>query len=214
MVGLRGLFHHSFVLVYGASARRAVAVQREFAVPGAGPGVGHDVDWHGLPYGTLAARSYLFDVLELASGRCFLCGGHLPLFPIRSALQLEATRRLARSIAESAGAAAGHDRDTLTRAASGVPGAFMRNGGVDPRDWACGLLESDRFCRHHGSYDDSHGGRGIGEAVRDRVQAVPALSSGCAAENTPMTMPHFHPRRVRKTVVYEPYTAAFEAAAQ
>jgi len=187
MAGLRGLLDHSLVLVHGASPRRAVAVQRRIAVPGAGSGLGDDVDWHGLSDRTLAARSLVLDPVELASSRCFVRGGDLPLFPVRSALQLEATRRLARSFAESARAATGHDWDTLTRAASGVPGTSMRNGGVEPRDRAGGLLQSDRFCRHHGRCDDSHGGGGIGEEVRDRVQSVPALGSGGAAENAPMT---------------------------
>ena len=79
MAGLRGLFDHSVILVHGASSRRALAFPRRIAVPGAGSGLGHDVDWHGLPDRTLAARSYLFDVLELASGRCFVRGGHLPV---------------------------------------------------------------------------------------------------------------------------------------
>ena len=43
--------------------------------------------------------------------------------------------------------------------------------------------EDGRFCRHHGSCDDSHGRGGIGEAVWDRVQSLPALGSGSAAEN-------------------------------
>src|SRR5436305_5466966 len=131
MAGLRGLFDHSFVLVHGASGRRAVAVPRRIAVPGAGSGLGDDVDWHGLSDRTVAARSFLLDALELVSGRCFVRGGYLPLLPVRSALQLEAARRLARSVAESARAATGHDWDTLTRAASGVRGTFVRDAGVE-----------------------------------------------------------------------------------
>lgn len=126
-----------------------------------------------------------------ASGRCFVRCRHLPLFPIRSALQLETTRRLARSIAESPRATARHHRDTVTGPPSGVPGTFVRDAGVEPRDRAGGLLESDGICRHHGSCDDSHGGGGIGEAVRDRVQSVPAFGSGGAAENAPVTCRFF-----------------------
>ena len=191
MAGLRGLLDHSFVLVHGASARRAVAVPRRITVPSAGSGLGDDVDWHGLPDRTLAAPSLILDGLELASGRCFVRCRHLPLFPIRSALQLETTRRLARSIAESPRATARHHRDTVTGPPSGVPGTFVRDAGVEPRDGAGGLLESDGICRHHGSCDDSHGGGGIGEAVRDRVQSVPAFGSGGAAENAPVTCRFF-----------------------
>src|SRR5436309_13266769 len=92
MAGLRGLLDHPFVLVHGPSARRAVAVPRRIAVPGAGSGLDHDVDWHGVPERTVAAGSVVLDALELASGRCFVRGGYLPLLPVRSALQLEAAR--------------------------------------------------------------------------------------------------------------------------
>jgi len=99
MARLRGLLDDPFVLVHGASPRRAVAVPPGFALPGAGSGLAGDVDWHGLPDRPLAARSLVLDPLELASSRCFVRGGDLPLFPVRSALQLEATRRLARGVA-------------------------------------------------------------------------------------------------------------------
>jgi hypothetical protein len=97
---------------------------------------------------------------------------------------------------------------------SRVSGAFVRNAGVEPRHGAGGLLESDRFCRHHGSCDDSHGGGGIGEAIWDRVQSLPARGSGSAAENAPMTCPIFNLRRVCNTVVYKLHKTTFEAAAQ
>jgi hypothetical protein len=183
MAGLRGLFHHSFVLVHGASARRAVAVPRRIAVPGTGSGLGDDVDWHGLPDRTLAARSLVLDPLELASGRCFVRGGYLPLLAVRSALQLEATRRLARSFAQSARAATGHDRDTLTRAASGVPGTFVRNGGLEPRDRAGGLLADDWFRDRNWRSHDSHGRRGIGAEIRGGVYQVP-LGRPCSPPQT------------------------------
>ena len=56
------------------------------------------------------------------------------------------------------------------RAASGVPGASVRDAGVEHRDWACRVLGADGIRDRDGRDDDSDGGCGVGEEVRRRVR--------------------------------------------
>ena len=93
LAGLRGVFHHPFVLADGASTRAPVAGSRGVAIQGSCPCLDHDVDRHGQPYGCLAACRHLFQWLELDCSRMLVRARHPSLFAGRSALQLGTIRR-------------------------------------------------------------------------------------------------------------------------
>lgn len=182
MAGMRGVFDHPSILAGGSSPGAALARASEVALSRIAPGVDRDVGWGRRTDRAVAAGRALFDGLELDSGSAAVCCGLLDLCASGNALQLGAAWRVAGIATRASRAAFGDHRNSGPREASGVPGTFVRDAGLERRDGASGELAADGLRDDHGRGDDSHGGCGAGEAVWRGVPRVPFAGAVGAAE--------------------------------
>src|SRR6266496_1219157 len=166
MARLRRLLHYPFVLADGASESPALARTRGFAVPRAGPGMDGHVDWHRRTDRPVEERRALLDAVDMGSSGGVICCRDLHLFALRSALQLGAARRPARSPRREPAAAARDHRNSVACPASGLSRAPLRDAGLERGDRSRRLLAADRVRDCYGRGYDSDGGCGARKKVR------------------------------------------------
>ena len=181
---VRGVFDDPVVLADDSSAGAVVAGAVRVTLPRAGAGVAPDVGGDGRADRTLAQRDALhpFDAVELDSGRHPVRHRNAAVQTFANGIQPHAVVRGSRNRGWKSGAAAGHDRDSGAGAASGVPGASVRDVGLERGDGASGVLAADGIRDGHGRGDDSDGGCGVGEAVWGGVRGVSRASAGSTTE--------------------------------
>src|SRR5208337_775744 len=188
MAGLRRVFDHPCLLVHDSSVCRTVACAASLAVCPAGAAVDGDVGYGCTGDSALAGHLALSS--RLGMGRCgpAICLRTISIFAIRKEFQREAARRAARNSWRESRAAAGDGRNPVAGTASGVPGASVRNAGMEHRDRPGGLLGSDGVCHGHRGSDDPDGGFGTGNEVwrlLPRVSQIRARRSAASGESAP-----------------------------
>src|ERR1019366_3126154 len=112
----------------------------------------------------------------------------LCLFAIRKEFQREAARRAAGSSWQESRAATGYGWNPVAGAASGVPGASLRNAGMERGNRTRGVLGTDGVRHGHGSGDDPDGGCGVGAEVwrlLSRVSEIRASGSAASVRAAP-----------------------------
>ena len=187
MAGLRRVFDHSRLLADDSSVCRAVARAASFlsslAIYGAVARLGGDVVRGRTGHAAVAKRTTLPSRLGLGSGSFAVRLRAVCLFAILEEFQCEATRWIAGSSWRKSPAAAGDRWNPVARAASGVPGASVRDAGVERRDRGRGVLGSDGVRSAHRGGDDPDGGRGVGEKVWRDLPSVSQLRAGGSAKS-------------------------------
>ena len=103
------------------------------------------------------------------------------LFAIREEFQREATRRTAGNSWRKSRSATGDGWNPGARAASGIPGASVRDAGMERRHRPRGVLGTNGVRCGHGSGDDPDGGCGVGEAVRGFLPRLSQIRAGRSA---------------------------------
>ena len=126
---------------------------------------------------------YRADWTGVGSSGFAVCLRALSVFAIRKEFQREATRRAAGNSWPESRAAAGDRWNPVASAASGVPGASLRDAGMERRNRARGVLGADGVCRGHGSGDDPDGGCGVGEEVWRLLPRVSRVRTGGSAKS-------------------------------
>ena len=122
-----------------------------------------------------AGHQALAGRLALSIGLGLGCGGFvvsfraLPLFGIRKEFQREATGQSAGNSRRKSRAAAGNGWNPFPSAAPSVPGASLRDAGMERGNRSRRLLGANGARRGHRSGNDSDGGCGVGKAVWSRV---------------------------------------------
>src|SRR6202158_5701979 len=158
MAGLRCVFNHPRLLVDDSPSWRAIARAAPLAIFGVAARVDGDVDRGCAGYAALAGHLALPIRLGLDRGGPPVRLRAVCVFAIREEFQREATRRTAGSSWRGPRAAAGNGWNPGTGAASGVPGASLRDAGLERGDQPGGVLGADGVRRGHGSGDDPDGG--------------------------------------------------------
>ena len=183
MAGLRRVFDHPRLLVHDSSVCRTMACAASLAVCSAGAAVDGDVGCGCA--GDSAVAGHLALSSGLGLGRCCpaICLRAVFIFAIRKEFQRQATRRAAGSSWRKSRAAAGDGWNPVASAASGVPGASVRDAGMERRDRPSGVLGSDGIRGGHGNGDDPHGGCGVGEEVWRLLPRLSQIRASGAAKS-------------------------------
>jgi len=164
MARLRRLFHCSSVLADGASAGREVAQERAVPLPLPGPCMAHNVGGHRRDYRTLAQSGPLFHGVELDSCCRVIRRRLVSLHSIRSAFQLDPTRRAAGGAGESSPGSDDYG-NSGPGATSRISRTFVRDAGMESRDGATRVLAADGIRLRDGHGNDSNGGCRAGKKV-------------------------------------------------
>lgn len=178
MAGLRGLLDDPAVLAADSFAHGVLARAAKVAVSRAPAGVAGDVGGCGAGHGSVEKAGLLSKHLDVASGARSVRAGHLALCALGGALQRGATERDSGNAGRGNGTAPGDHGYPRARAASGVPGASVRDAGVERGHGACRVLLADGFCNGHGRNHDSRGGCGAGEEIRGGVSGISGVRAG------------------------------------
>src|ERR1700687_299015 len=135
MARLRHLFDHPRLLADDPSVCRAVARPASFLSPlaiyGAVARMGRDVARRGVGHAAVAGWITVSSGLDLGHGDCAVPLRAVGLFAIREEFQPEATRRPARSSWRKSRSAPGDGWNPGASAASCVPGAPVRDAGME-----------------------------------------------------------------------------------
>src|SRR5271157_82095 len=147
MAGLRRVFDHSRLLADDSSVCRALARTASFisalAIYGAVARLGGDVGRGRTGHAAVARRTTVSSELDLGRSGSAVRLRVVCLFTIPEEFQCEATRRIAGSSWRKSPAAAGDRWNPVAGSPSGVPGASVRDAGMERRDRARGVLGSD-----------------------------------------------------------------------
>src|SRR5271165_259649 len=181
MAGLRRLLDHPCLLADDSPVCRALAGAASFlstflstlAIYRAFACVGRDVDIGCADHTAVAPPLTLSSGLGMERGRLAVRLRGLCVFTIREEFQRQATRRPAGDSRRKPRTATGDGWHSRASAASSVPGASLRDAGLERRHRAGSVLGADGVRRGDGSGDDRDGRCGIGEEV---WRLVPRLS--------------------------------------
>src|ERR1035437_2480961 len=186
MAGLRRVFDHPCLLVHDSSLCRAVAGAASFlptiTLYGAAARVDGHVGCGRAGHAAVAEHLALSHRLAVGRGGSAFRRWILCLFAIRKEFQREAARRAAGSSWHEPRAATGHGWHPFAGTASGVPGACVRNAGMERGNRTRGVLGTDGVRNNHGSGDDPDGGCGVGAEV---WRLLSNLSQLCASSSAP-----------------------------
>jgi len=185
---LRYLFDHPRFLADGPSACRAVARTASISIYSAVARVDCDVGSSRAGHPALARSTTLSSRLAVGAGGIAVRMWVVCLFAIREKFQREPTRRPAGSSWRKSGSAPGDRWNPGACAASCIPGASVRDAGMERRNRPRSLLGPDGIRSGHRSGDDPDGGCGIGKAVRGllpRLSPIRARSSAASVHAAP-----------------------------
>src|SRR5712692_4849605 len=177
MAGVRHLFDDSIVLVDDPSVCWPLAGTEAISLSRAASRLDGNVGGDGGDYSALAERGALLCGLGTGAGGSFVRHGVLHLFALRKKLQRETTWRSAGGAWRQSRATPCHRWNSRARPASRVPGASLRDAGLERGDRPSRMLGADGVRGGHRCPDDPDGGRGTRTEVWRCLSRVSQLSS-------------------------------------
>ncbi len=175
---LRCLFDHPHLLAADPSARELLARAQTVTISVSAAVVASDVDRSRIANVAVAAPHLLSNTMDVAPRCPSILDQPLDLLAVGKGLQPSPTRWLARSFARASRTTFSHLGNSRPGTASGLPGAFLWDAGVERRHRAGGLLRANCLRHDHRHDHDSIGGGGTRATIRRRISNVSQESTG------------------------------------